>query len=85
MDESERKFKEAERSLRKQGSNLWFGGLTPEWQEFLITNTVEFFNEYEATMDQAAAELIKVYSRLISADPSLKHKNPFETRVHSTQ
>lgn len=81
MTETDRNFREAEDRLRWHGSNLWFGQLSRDWQEFLVANTVEFHNEYEATIDQAAQELLKVYRQLVTADPSITSKNPWETNM----
>ena len=71
-------FKEAESSLRRLGSNLWFGGLSEAWREFLILNTVDFFENYEVTMIQAAEEVIKLYRRVVSLDPAILRKDPSE-------
>ncbi len=40
-------FEAAEKALRDIGSNLWFGGLSEEWQDFLVSNTVECFDNYQ--------------------------------------
>jgi hypothetical protein len=74
-------FNAAEVALRKIGSNLWFGGLTDEWQDFLVSNTVETFDTYELSIDQAAQKMIEVFQQLLAADPSLLNKNPWETKV----
>jgi len=74
-------FNAAEAALRKIGSNLWFGGLTDEWQDFLVSNTVETFDTYELSIDQAAQKMIEVFQQLLAADPSLLNKNPWETKV----
>ena len=34
-------FDSAEKSLRKIGSHLWFGGLPESLKEYLVANTVE--------------------------------------------
>ena len=59
-------FEAAELALRKGGSNLWFSGLSEEWQEFLVANTVETFDSYELTMDEAAVNMIRIYQELLS-------------------
>lgn len=74
-------FGAAEKELRLIGSNLWFGGLSEEWQDFLIRNTVEFFDNYEVTMHQAAQEMVGVYQKLVSVDPGILDLNPWETNL----
>ena len=37
-------FNAAEAALRKIGSNMWFGSLNDEWQDFMVSNTVEIFD-----------------------------------------
>jgi hypothetical protein len=70
-------FEAAESALRKIGSNLWFSGLSEEWQDFLTSNTVEHFDTYELTMEQAAASLVKVYQELVTANPGILEQNPW--------
>ena len=79
--ENNNEFKSAEETLRKIGSNLWFSGLSEEWQDFLVSNTVEFFDTYEVSMHQAANKLISIYQVLVNADPSILQKNPWDTDI----
>lgn len=74
-------FKAAEEALRKIGSNLWFGGLSEQWQAFLVSNTVDFFDNYEVSMHQAASELIRIYQVLVNADPSILQENPWDADI----
>jgi len=74
-------FEAAENAIRKIGSHLWFGGLTPEWQDFLVSNTVETFDQYEVTMDQAAQKLIEFYVEIAQAYPEAKTMNPWEENL----
>jgi hypothetical protein len=74
-------FEAAEIALRKIGSKLWFGGLTDEWQDFLKSNTVEIFDTYELTLEQAASKMIEMFQRLLAADPSLLEKDPWATTL----
>lgn len=74
-------FEVAEITIRRIGSNLWFGGLSPEWQEFLVANTVEFFDNHEVSMLQAAQEVIRVYQILGNRDPSILNANPWEANI----
>lgn len=70
-------FEAAERALRKIGSNLWFSGLSEEWQDFLTSNTVDHFDTYDLTMEQAATALIQVYQDLVSKSPGILEQNPW--------
>jgi hypothetical protein len=74
-------FEAAETALRKIGSHSWFGDLTPEWQGFLVSNTVDTFAHYEVTMDQAAQKLIEFYVEIIQAYPEAKTMNPWEENL----
>lgn len=78
---SNNEFKAAENSLKKIGSNLWFGGLSEEWQDFLISNTVDFFDSYEVSMDNAASNMIRVYQKLVTKNPELLVKNPWQATL----
>ena len=69
-------FQAAERELRKIGSNLWFGGLSDEWQDFLRSNTVECFDTYEVSMNEAAIEIIKIYQQMVSSNPDILKLDP---------
>ncbi|WP_067515893.1 hypothetical protein [Endozoicomonas ascidiicola] len=69
----------AEQALRKIGSNVWFSGLSDEWQDFLISNTVEHFDTYELSMHEAAMIMIQVFQKLIGNNPELLQLNPWET------
>lgn len=71
-------FDAAEKELRKIGSNMWFSGLNDEWQGFLIANTVEHFDTYEVTMNQAAQSLINVFQKLVNANPEILQQNPWK-------
>ena len=74
-------FEAAETAIRKIGSHLWFGDLTPEWQGFLVANTVETFDQYEVTMDQAAQKLIEFYVEIVQAYPEAKTMNPWDENL----
>ena len=74
-------FEAAETALRQIGSNLWFGGLSAEWQGFLTSNTVEFFDNYQVTMQEAANAIIGIYKKLVNADPSILLSNPWEKNI----
>ena len=69
-------FADAEKAIRKIASDLWFGGLTPEWQDFLVSHTVETFKQYEVTLDQAAQKLIELYVEIIHAYPEAQTMDP---------
>jgi hypothetical protein len=71
-------FEAAESSLRKIGSNLWFSGLSKEWQDFLISNTLEYFDSYQLSMHDAASNMIRVYQGLVAKNPELLEKNPWQ-------
>jgi len=68
----------AEKALRNIGSNLWFGGLSDEWQDFLISNTVEHFDTYEVSMQDAATNMLKAIQVIISKNPDLLDQNPWQ-------
>lgn len=74
-------FEAAEKALRAIGSNLWFGGLSDEWQDFLVSNTVECFDNYELSMEEAANALIGIYQKLVRADPSILQSNPWDVEI----
>ena len=74
-------FGAAEEALRKAGSNLWFGGLSKEWQDFLIYNTVECFDNYEVNMLEAATWILDIYKKMVSADPGILQSNPWNTNM----
>ena len=78
-------FEAAERALRKLGSNLWFGGLSKEWQDFLTSNTVEHFDTYHLTMEQAAADMVRIYRQLVSNNPSILEQNPWNVMLTNDQ
>jgi len=66
-------FAAAESAICKLGSHYWFSGLTREWQDFLVSKTVETFNQYQVTMDQAAQKLIEFYVEITQAYPEAKN------------
>jgi hypothetical protein len=74
-------FEAAEKAIRNLGSNSWFGDLTSHWQDFLVSHTVETFNRYEVTMDQAAQKLIEFYVEITLTCPEAKTMNPWEARL----
>tara|TARA_R110001583_G_scaffold195324_1_gene371696 strand:- start:8022 stop:8285 length:264 start_codon:yes stop_codon:yes gene_type:complete len=74
-------FAAAELALRKGGSNLWFSDLSEEWQEFLVANTVETFDSYQLSMDEAAGNMIRIYQEIVAKNPAVKDQNPWETIV----
>ena len=71
----------AEKAIRNLGSNSWFGDLTPPWQDFLVSHTVETFKRYEVTMDQAAQKLIEFYVEITLTYPETKTINPWDARL----
>ena len=75
-------FKAAEKALRDIGSNMWFSSLSDEWQDFLISNTVECFDNYQLTMQEAANSIIGIYQKLVSADRSILQSNPWDTTIN---
>ncbi len=74
-------FKAAEQALRDRGSNLWFGGLSEEWQDFLVSNTVECFDNYQVTMQEAANAIIGIYQQMVNSDPDILQSNPWNTNI----
>jgi len=74
-------FNAAEAALRKIGSNMWFGSLNDEWQDFMVSNTVEIFDTYEISIEQAARHMLEVFQQLIDADLSLLDQNPWEIKL----
>ncbi|HQT01972.1 MAG TPA: hypothetical protein PLU46_03770 [Thiotrichales bacterium] len=74
-------FEAAEKALRDIGSNLWFGGLSDEWQDFLVSNTVGCFDNYQLTMKEAANTIIGIYQQMVNADPSILQSNPWNTNI----
>ncbi|MEM7782159.1 MAG: hypothetical protein AAF623_02315 [Planctomycetota bacterium] len=74
-------FKAAEEALRSVGSNLWFGGLSHVWQEFLVSNTVECFDTYQLTLREAASEIIGNYQKMVTANPSILQSDPRKTNI----
>ena len=71
----------AEHAIRKIGSDPWFADLTPDWQRFLVSHTVETFGRYEVTMEQAAQKLIEFYVEITLDYPEAKSMNPWEARL----
>ena len=71
----------AEKAICRLGSDSWFHDLTPHWQQFLVFHTVDTFNRYEVTMDQAAQELIEFYVETTLDHPEAKTMNPWEARL----
>jgi hypothetical protein len=78
---NDNEFEAAETAIRKIGSHLWFGCLTPEWQDFLVSHTAETFDQYQITMDQAAQKLIEFYVEIVQAYPEAKTMNPWEENL----
>jgi hypothetical protein len=78
---NDNEFEAAEKAIRNLGSNSWFGDLTPHWQDFLVSHTVETFKRYEVTMDQAAQKLIEFYVEMTVTHPEAKTLNPWEARL----
>jgi hypothetical protein len=74
-------FEAAERALIKVGSNLWFSGLSEAWKDFLTSHTVEHFDTYETTMEQAAVSVLKVYQELVANNPEILNQNPQAVNV----
>lgn len=74
-------FEAAERALRKIGSTLWFSGLSNEWQDFLAANTVEHFDTYQVTMEQSAADLVRIYQALVFKNPGILEQNPWNVTL----
>ena len=77
-------FAAAEKAIREIGSDPWFDGLTPEWRDFLVSNTVETFKKYEVTLDQAAQKLIEFYVEISFTYPEAKTMNPWESNIPTT-
>ncbi len=71
----------AKTALLKIGSHLWFSGLTLEWQKFLVSNTIEAFDQYQVTMEQAAQKLIEFYVETVQAYPKAKAMNPWKENL----
>lgn len=59
-------FEEAEKALRKTGSNVWFSGLPEELQYYLVSNTVECFDTWDMSMEQAATQVISAFQEMSS-------------------
>ncbi|MBB5211414.1 hypothetical protein [Microbulbifer hydrolyticus] len=74
-------FEAAEIALRKIGSNLWFSSLSAEWQDFLVSNTLEHFDTYDLSMHQAATSMISVFQKIVEMNPAILEKNPWETTM----
>lgn len=74
-------FEAAERALRSAGSNLWFSGLSDEWQDFLVSNTVEHFDTYVISIEQAANQMLQVYHQLVAGNPEILDQNPWEVTI----
>jgi len=74
-------FEAAETAICRIGSDSWFSGLTPEWQGFLVSNTVKTFDQYQVTLDQAAQKLIEFYVEMIQAYPEAETMNPWEENL----
>lgn len=70
-------FSAAEKMLRKLGSNVWFGGLSEVWQDYLISHTVEAFDTYDISMETAASILIQTYQEMVSFQPTVLDMNPW--------
>lgn len=77
LNPNNNEFDAAEQALRKIGSNLWFGGLSEEWKDFMRSQTVEQFDNYEISIEQAAANLIQVYQELVNNNPGILSQNPW--------
>ena len=74
-------FDAAEKAIREIGSDPWFDELTPEWQNFLVSNTVETFEQYAVNLDQAAQKLIEFYVEITLTYPEAKTMNPWESNI----
>ena len=74
-------FEAAEQALRKIGSNLWFAGLSEEWKDFLVSNTVEYFDTHQVSMQQAASSMIKVFHEIVEKHPEILQQNPWDTNL----
>ncbi|MCP5207062.1 MAG: hypothetical protein H7A01_07660 [Hahellaceae bacterium] len=74
-------FEAAESALRKVGSNVWFSGLSEEWRDFLVSNTLEQFDNYQMTMLEAAQNMISVFQELVNSNPGILDENPWEVVV----
>jgi hypothetical protein len=82
---SNNEFNAAEKALRRIGSNLWFGGLSEEWQDFLVSNTVECFDNYQVTMQEAANLIIGKYQQIVNSNPSILQLNPYNANIKMTE
>ncbi|WP_028765121.1 hypothetical protein [Shewanella colwelliana] len=61
-------FGEAEKALRKIGSNLWFSGLPKDLQDYLVSNTVECFDTWDMSIEQAATQVISAFEAMNSRE-----------------
>ena len=74
-------FEAAEKAICRLASDPWFRDLTPHWQDFLVSQTVETFNRYEVTVEQAAQKLIEFYVEVTLDHPEAKAMNPWKERL----
>ncbi|MDO6461650.1 hypothetical protein Q4485_13150 [Granulosicoccaceae sp. 1_MG-2023] len=68
----------ATRALRQAGSDLWFNGLSEDWQQFLAGHTLDCHKNYRIPLAKAALAVVRVYQNLLLADPSVKDANPWQ-------
>jgi len=71
----------AERALRDTGSNSWFGTLQEDWQVVLICSTVECFDTYKVSMQEASSLIIKNYQQLVDINPKIMDEEPWSANL----
>jgi hypothetical protein len=72
-------FAAAEKALRKLGSNLWFGGLTEEWKEYLCAHAVEVFDMFEMPISEAAQIVLNALTETSKLEPAIMQTPPSES------
>lgn len=75
-------FDAAKQALVEIGSSLWFSGLSHGWQDFLVSHTVEYFDNRHVTMQRAASVVFGIYQDRVSVDPSILQKNPWHSNLN---
>ena len=74
-------FADAKRAICSLASDSWFNDLTPDWQAFLVSHTVETLTQYEVTMEQAAQKLIEFYVEITASFPAAETMSPWEASL----
>ena len=78
-------FADAKKAICSLASNSWFDDLTPDWQAFLVSHTVETFKQYDVTMEQASQKLIEFYVEITASFPEAESMNPWESTLPSEE